>query len=308
MVHDLRTIGFQELITFITVVKQEGITAAANELGCAKSAVSNQLTRLEQRLKVKLLNRHSRRVSLTKEGEHLLPRIESLLAEGERLFAEAEQEENLPQGIVKIATTPEFAHWILTSFVPLVNQYYPNIRLILKTTYDFEDLQDPSFDLAFRINRVKDDRLVAKHVGLFYRRFYAHPQLAGIDKISHPSQLTQLPCLVFSNTHTAKIWTAYHKETNEQLDWSINAVTASRNFNLLVQLASVGQGVCYVPDFIAQHQLNSGQLKLILNNWQSKPSDIYLVYRRGIDGIARVKAVLELAKEKIPELILAAKG
>lgn len=303
MVHNLRTIGFQELVAFVTVVKQGGITAAAKELNVAKSAVSNQLTKLEQRLNVKLMNRHSRRVSLTKEGEHLLPRIESLLAEGERLFEEAELEENLPQGVVKIASTPEFAQWVLVNFVPLVTQAYPDIKIILKTAYDFEDLQDPSFDLAFRINKVKDDRLVARNMGYFQRCFYSHPKLTDIDKLTHPSALSEYPCLGFSDVTTNRLWNTIEQSSGETLDIAINTVAAVRNFNVLGELASVGQGICYIPSFVARCHVDSGDLVNILPNWRSKQSDVFLAYRPGVDRIGRVKAVLELAKEAIPELI-----
>jgi DNA-binding transcriptional LysR family regulator len=80
MVSNMRTMTFRELHVFSEVVCAGGITAAAEKLGIAKSAVSKQLNQLEQRLQVKLLARSSRRISLTPEGKRLLPRIESLIA------------------------------------------------------------------------------------------------------------------------------------------------------------------------------------------------------------------------------------
>ncbi|TQV74794.1 LysR family transcriptional regulator [Aliikangiella marina] len=303
MVQDLRTIGFQELIAFVEVVKQGGITAAASELGIAKSAVSNQVTKLEQRLNVKLLNRHSRRVSLTKQGEHLLPRIESMLAEGERLFQEAELEENLPKGVVRIAATPEFSQFVLVHFIPLVQQKYPDINIILKTAYNFEDMQDPAFDFAFRINRVKDERLVAKEIGQFHRRFYANPTLANIEQLNHPAEVTHYPCLGFSSSTTKPVWSTRNKKTDETQEIAISANTSVLSFNILAELAASGQGICYIPSFVVSHYRENGSLIHLLPDWQSSPAKVFLAYRYGSDRIARVRAVLDLAKECLPKLI-----
>ncbi len=303
MVRNLRTIGFQELLAFSEVVKRGGVTAAAQELNVAKSVISGQVSKLEQRLSVKLLNRHSRRVSLTKEGAKLLPRIESLLAEGERLFLEAEQEENLPQGLVKIAATPEFAQWVLVHFFPLVAERFPGIRIVLKTAYDFEDLQDPSFDLAFRINKVNDDRLVARKMGEFHRCFYASPDLEGLDQLRSPNDLSKLPCLGFSDSVNQHVWHTENSKNGKKVSVPISSVNAARNFNILVEMASLTCGVCYVPSFIAQQKIAQQQLIRVLPQWHSKASDVYLVSRFGVDRIARIKAVLDLAKECAPDLL-----
>ena len=89
MVRKIRTMGFQELVIFLEISRRGGITAAAEQLGIAKSAVSQGLTRLEQRLRVQLFSRTSRRVELTREGRRLLPRVESLVSEAGSLLVDS---------------------------------------------------------------------------------------------------------------------------------------------------------------------------------------------------------------------------
>ena len=292
-------------MVFAAVVRHGGITAAGRELGMAKSVVSNLVTRLEQRLNVKLLNRQSRRVSLTKQGEALLPGVESLIAEGEQLFALAEQEEAQPRGLVRIAATPEFAQWLLVHFIAEVNRRLPEIQLVLKTAYNFEDLQDPSFDLAFRINRVKDERLVARKLGDFHRQVFAHPSLPKPAGFDHPSHLPQLPCLGFSDGTGESLWRfqTLHTGAGEHLDIAVQTRTAVRSFNVLAELAALGQGACMVPSFVARRHLQAGTLERLLPQWQSPASPVYLVYRRGAERIARVNAVLDIARQFVPSLI-----
>ncbi|MEM8940929.1 MAG: LysR family transcriptional regulator [Pseudomonadota bacterium] len=303
MIHKLRTIGFQELGVFMAVVEQGGVTAAASELKMAKSAVSTQLSKLEDRLGLKLLNRSSRRVTLTPEGRRLLPRVESLLAEGERLLQEAALEESSPSGVVSMAATPEFCQLVLTKFLPQLRSALPEIRTVIKTAHNFEDLQDPSFDLAFRMNRVKDDRLVARRLGSYRRFFYAAPSLAKSRELEHPADLARVPCLVFASDTLRRVWSARHVDTGERVDVEINAAMGVQNFSTLAAMAASGVGVCYVPNFVAREQVKAGRLKRVMPDWSAKQSDVFLVYRPGVARIARVSAVLKHVNSELPKLL-----
>lgn len=113
MVEENQTIEFRELLAFSTVIRCGGITAAANNLDLSKSTVSLQVSRLEQRLGVKLLERNSRRVALTREGTRLLPRVVSLLEEVQLLIEESKQVAGVPGGSVRIAVTPALGGVVL---------------------------------------------------------------------------------------------------------------------------------------------------------------------------------------------------
>jgi DNA-binding transcriptional LysR family regulator len=300
----METLTFQELRIFSEVVRAGGVTAAANKLGISKSLVSKQLSRLEQQLGVQLLSRSSRRVKLTLEGERLLARVESIIAEGERLVEDAHDEVGHPRGVVRIAASPEFGGLVVRRFFPLLLEKYPELQVTMKLAYRFEDLQDPSIDLAFRIGHVHDDRLVARRLGEFRRIIVASPDYIANRKLKRPADLESMDCLIFSGSSLSATWTLQHKKYPKQIE-NINVIgnMAVLGFNALLGGVESGAGVSNLPSFITEHAINEGHIVHCLKQWASLPSPVFLAYRFGAERIARVSAVIEEARKLIPGLL-----
>lgn len=303
MVHNLRTMNFQELNVFVEVAKHRGITAAAENLGLAKSAVSTQISRLEERLNVKLLERNSRKVSLTKEGELLLPRIESILAEGEHLLELAEAGTLQVQGTVRISTTPAFGNVLASILTPKVLSLYPNVKLIYRLAYELDDLQDPSFDFAIRIGGIGDDNLVAKHLGTFRRTLVASPAYLQTTRLVSPKDLQKSNCIAFSASHTDSHWNLVHRTKNKSIEVQATGNVAVQDFTGVCQLALNDVGVAYLPYFISRPYLASGELVEVLPDWQLAPAPIIMAHRFGVHKIARVSSVMALCQEVIGEFV-----
>lgn len=138
MVQDSRTIDLQELRAFASVVRRGGITAAVRIYSLSKSTISMQLTRLETRIGVRLLERTSRRIALTREGEQLLPRIVSILAEVDYLLDDTLRARTSPRGTVRIAVPLALGGALLGQLVSAVAERYPDIALIVQPSYDIE--------------------------------------------------------------------------------------------------------------------------------------------------------------------------
>ncbi|MBL4646232.1 MAG: LysR family transcriptional regulator, partial [Rhizobiales bacterium] len=252
MVEENKTLEFRELLAFSTVIQQGGITAAADNLNLSKSTISLQVSRLEQSLGVKLLERNSRRVALTREGENLLPRVMSLLEEMQLLKDESSLAASVPNGNVRIAVTPALGGFVLKTLIPHLRQTHPNMRLIVESAYQFDDLQDPNFDFAIRVGRIKDDTLVANHVGTFRRVLVASPAFIQEHAPTTPADLAQTPCLVFSGNSPEANWrleSAQHPQQTEVV--LVQSHVAVRNFSVLLDLAKQGLGVALVPNFLA---------------------------------------------------------
>ncbi len=300
----MRTINFQELRVFREIAKAGGITAAATHLDMAKSAVSKQLSRLETRLNVKLVARSSRRVSLTREGERLLPRIESILAEGARLVEDAQEESFRTAGAVRIAATPDFGALVARRFLPMLLDQYPELTVTMQLDYGFEDLQDPGIDLAIRIGRINDDRLVVHPLGEFRRIVVATPAIAKENLLKHPSDLSSVNCLTFSGKSVTNEWTLEHqKKKGRREQVPVQGSIAVRGFGALAGLAETGNGVGCLPTFLVADAIADGRLVHCLPEWASRPSPVYLAHRFGADRIARVRAVIDVAKVEIPEYL-----
>ncbi|SMF15493.1 DNA-binding transcriptional regulator, LysR family [Alteromonadaceae bacterium Bs31] len=303
MVHKLRTMTVLELTAFLEVVKCGGITPAAEKLNLAKSGVSGLLKRFEQRLNVKLLERSSRRMSLTKEGEHLVPKVESLLAECEQLLQQAERQRAEPHGIVQIAATPEFGGLAVSVLAPLLRARYPEIKLLVKPAYAMEDMQDPAFDFAIRIGQVADENLVARALGTSHRLLVCSPEFFTQNTINTLSDLEQLACLLFSSRSYESVWSLLNLQSNERERVKVHSQVSIQSLSTVLELCRQGQGVAMLPEFLVREELAKGALINCLPNYRSDFNTVYLVYRRGIDKIMRVKAVMDIARESLPALL-----
>jgi DNA-binding transcriptional LysR family regulator len=304
MVSNMRTMTFRELHVFSEVVCAGGITAAAEKLGIAKSAVSKQLNQLEQRLQVKLLARSSRRISLTPEGKRLLPRIESLIAEGERLVDDAHEEVVKPAGVVRIAASPEFGALVAQRFLPQLLRDHQDLTVTMKLGYGFEDLQDPAIDLAFRIGHVNDDRLVARPLGEFRRILVASPDFVEHNPLVKPSDLESMNCLVFSANANSTSWTLQHRQHPKRIvQVNVKGNIAVLGFTALLGVTETGAGIGYVPDFITTRAIEDGRLVHCLDKWASQSTPVFIAYRFGAERMGRVKAVIDAAKQIVPGLL-----
>ncbi|TCP29343.1 LysR family transcriptional regulator [Sphingomonas sp. BK235] len=293
MVLENRTIDWYELRAFAAVVRHGGVTAAAKALHASKSTVSLQISRLEMRLGTRLLERSSRRVALTREGEQVLPRVLSLLAEADDLLEEGARVRSTPRGTVRIAVTPALGAAVLERLLPVLRERHPDIFLAVVSSYDLDDLRDPAFDFAIRVGQVRDESLVAKKVGSFVRILVCAPAHPAAQ-FTTPETLASTDLLTFSSDAGGVGW---HLQAGaEQLHLDHPARLASQDFDLLLRLARQGLGIAAVPEFMAREGIAAGHLVRVLPGWQSAPIDVMLAYRPAVSRISRVSAVLQIAQ------------
>lgn len=301
MVADIRTLGLPALLSFQTVARLGGISAAADELGMAKSGVSRHVAQLERQFGVRLLERSARSVRLTPVGRRLADRIHSILAEVKLLHDIAGEERSGIAGQVTLAATPEFGALVARHLFPVLRQRHPDLTLVMRAEYSFEDLQDPGTDLAIRVGRVNDDRLVARPLGQFRRFLVAAPDLARSAALSHPHALETRPCLTFRGDRPEATWRFENGETRTSVD--VGGPIAVRSFNILLELVRAQQGFGFLPAFMLDDDLRTGALQRCLPDWTSPGSPVLLTYRPGLRNIARIAAVLDAAQEILPGLL-----
>lgn len=302
MVQVKRTIDFHELRALTSVVRHGGISAAAQALGLSKSTISMQITRLEARFGVRLVERTSRRVALTREGEQLLPRVQSILAEADHLFDEALGARTSPRGTVRIAVPPALGGALLEQLVPALAERYPDIALVVAPSYDMDDVQDPAFDFAVRVGQVSDEGLVATVIGSFARILVCSPDCPAAP--SGIAMLGEMPLLAFSGTSTHIDWRlcrAY--DSGEDVVLDREAKVSVRDFELLLRLVRAGRGITMVPDFMVREDLASRRLLHVLPEWRSPPVNVLLAYRVGASRVSRVAAVLEEARRAVTSVL-----
>lgn len=301
MVANIRTLGLPTLLSFHTVSRLGGISAAANELGMAKSGVSRHVAQLEDQLGVRLLERGARSVRLTPVGQRLDERIRSILAEVDLLRDIAGEERAGVTGQVTIAATPEFGALVAVNLFPRLRKMHPELNLVMRADYNFEDMQDPATDIAIRVGRVNDDRLVARRMGSFTRLLVATPEMASSVSLNHPHELSGLPCLTFRGDRPGASWRFAKGSENTAVD--VNGPIAVRSFNILLDLLRAGQGFGFLPSFMLDADLKAGRLQRCLPDWASVGAPVYLTFRPGVRNIARIAATLDAAQDVLPELL-----
>lgn len=294
MVSNLETPSLVDLRVFLEVAKVLSVTGAGVALAMPKSAVSKTLTRLEQQFGVKLLERSSRRVALTPAGQLLNVKAESLLSEAEFLTKSLRQERNEPRGIVRMTAPPELGTWFIERVAPRLARDYPELRIAMKLSYDFDDLQEPSIDIALRAGQVHDERLVGVAVGNFRRIAVASPVYLQTHPVRQPSDLATQDCLIFSASASSAEWTFQQGDRVEQV--RVTAALSAHSFTALLHAARAGLGVARAPEFAAAEWLQRGDLIQVLPLWTSTPATVFAVHRFGHERIARVAAVLQAAR------------
>ena len=301
MVQKNRTYGLSALRSFQSVARLGGVTAAASHLGMAKSGVSRHLSQLEDRLGIRLLERDARSVKLTPVGEVLSQRVRSILAEIDLLEDIAREENAGVSGQVTVATTPEFAGFAASTLYPAARDRHPGLTFVIRPAYEFEDMQDPGTDLAFRIGSFVDDRLVASRLGEVQICLVATADMAKRHPVRSPEDIPNVPCLTFQGARSDSTWTFVREGQQTQVD--VKGRIAVRSFAVLSDLALAGHGYAFLPKFMLGEALRSGRLVSCLSDYGSRPYPVFLTFRPGARRIARIDAALTLAEELIPDML-----
>lgn len=286
-----------ELSAFVAVVETRSFTAAAQRLGITKSLTSKQVTKLEDRLGVRLLHRTTRKLSLTEAGERLYERAARALGE----IAEAQQEvsgfQDVPQGRLRVSAPMSYG---LSHVVPLVPEFmrqYPKVVVDLQMDDRKVDVVSDAFDVVIRIGRLADSSLVARHVRPVRMYTAAAPDyLARHGVPQHPLDLRVHACMVY--TGTALDW-MFRSEDGRELRVEPNGVFFSNNGQALREAALAGHGVIRSPDFTVAEDIAQGRLVPVLENFRTFEPDLYLVLPERKHMAAKVRAFVDFMSERL---------
>lgn len=277
-------------MVFARVVQAGSFTAAARQLELPKSTVSRRVAELEERLGARLLQRTTRRLSLTDVGQTYYRHAARVLAELEAAELAVTRLQEVPRGLLRITMPLNFGHFgpAITSFL----ERYPELEVEVVCADRIVDLVQEGFDVAVRAGPLADSTLVARSLGSMRRFVVASPALVSrYGTPQKPEDLVELPGVVFGADPSRARWSL---QTGERIvSVTMRPRLTVNDFDFLDEAARAGLGVAMIPGFRCAAHLRAGQLVRLLPEWSSPPVPVHAVYPSTRHLSPKVTAFLE---------------
>lgn len=251
---------------FVRAGELRSFTAVGKQFGISASAVSKAITRLEERLGVRLFHRSTRTIHLTPEGILFLERCRRILSEVELAEAELLQMQNAPQGILHISL-PSVGTLFMHKLI-MFQQCYPNVKLDIDCSDRLVDVIEEGFDVVIRTGEPHDSRLMARTIGTYKRIIVGSPsyfQKAGIPQ--QPEDLTNHSCLLYRYPTTGKTDAWPLSRNGQILDIGLMGSMITNSLDPQIHFSEKGLGIACVPDIAVYQQLNEGKLITVLDKY-----------------------------------------
>ncbi|WP_163832782.1 LysR family transcriptional regulator [Spartinivicinus ruber] len=272
---------FAEMTTFVEVVEAGSLSAAADQLGIAVSAVSRRIRELETRLGVRLANRSTRGLSTTPLGQAYYERCVQILAELENTEALITKNVNTLHGRSRFSIPQELGKQFMTPILFKFSQKHPDAVLDIDLSDRTVDLIAEGFDFAIRIGQQQDSNLNSIKIGKISYSIAASPSFWEQHGRPHsPETMAGLPLLAYRPAMSqGKL---FYESQNAQSHYvQLKPRFLSNNGMCLIQAAVAGLGICLEPEFMLTTAVNAGQLEPVLTDYSWFKREIYAVYPKG---------------------------
>lgn len=282
-----------EMQVFVRVVESNGFSPAAEALGLSPSAVSKIVSRLEARLGVRLLNRTTRRIAPTAEGEAYLAAARRILRDIDAIETTVSASRATPRGLLTVNTGAAFAMHQLLPAVPAFRGLYPEIELDIQVTDRIVDIVKEGADLAIRTGHLADSALIARKICDVYRIVCASPAyLAKHGTPRVPADLARHDCLFISHVPSLRFWP--FRQGRDVTHVEISSAVRADNADSLLTLALAGGGILRTADYVVGAEIATGRLVPILMEHQHfEPIPMSAVHPPGRHRAPKVGAMLE---------------
>lgn len=275
---DMNARNLEDLLIFIKVVKEGSLAAAGRELGISSAVVTKRIQRLEEGVGAVLLNRSTRKLSLTDAGaiyhEYCL-RIVADLEEAESLIALGS---NRPAGTLKVTVPAAFGRLHIAPLVPDFIRQYPDVRLVLHLSDERVDLIDEGYDLAVRIGDMRDSNLVTRTLGIDRRVLVASPAyVARYGEPVDPQDLQRHNAILFANGGPVDAWNFIDRRGKKHW-FRPKGNFETNNCDALREAILAGVGLAMRPLWDVWHDLEEGRMVSLLPHYQHPSFPIQVLY------------------------------
>jgi DNA-binding transcriptional LysR family regulator len=286
---------------FFTLVARHGsLAAAARALDLTPPAATKRLAQLEARLGVRLVNRTTRRISLTGEGETYLAHAGRILASIREMEDAVSSGRAAPKGLLRVNATLGFGR---TTIAPIVSEFakrYPQVEVQMEVTDRPVDLVESGHDLAIRFGALPDRRLNARRV-MSNRRFLCASPLY-LQRHGVPSSLADLSghrCIVHrQNDEAHGVWRFYSGDGDEHSEVvKVHGALSSNDGDIVLGWALDGHGILVRSEWDLARYVESGRLKIVLPQYRLPSADLFVYYLNRRNQAARVRVFIDFLIE-----------
>jgi DNA-binding transcriptional LysR family regulator len=286
-----------EMRAFVRAIDRGAFAGAAKDLKLTPSAISKVVTRLERRLGVRLVNRTTRRLALTAEGETYYQAARNILAAIEQLESNVTASADRPRGLLRVNTSLSFALHYLSPAIVDFQARYPEVRVHLSVNDRLVDLLAENIDVALRLGPQADSSLMTRKVAVIERVLCASP--AYLEKFGtprSPAELARHRCIVFSVPGRDQ-W-PFRTASGEIEHVQVDGALASDSPACLLRFALAGAGIARLGDFMTSEPIQQGLLvPLLTDQHHPEPTAGWAVFPPGTQKTPKLRAFLDFLVE-----------
>lgn len=295
------TAGIQpaELGFFVALASCGSLSAAARDLGITTAAVSKHLAQLEMRIGLTLINRTTRRMSLTPEGEVFLEHARRILSDIDDLNQLLTKSKGTPKGLLRVNATLGFGR---AHVAPLISRYawqYPEVEVQLQLSVNPPVLTDDLFDVCIRFGEPPEARVIARRLAPNRRLLCASPKyLAAHGEPRVPNDLTHHNCIgIRQGDEAYGVWRLSSGKGSLSETVKTRGNLATNDGEIAVGWALDGHGILMRAEWDIERYLNSGRLVQVLPQYQTPDADIYAVYSQRRQLSTRIRSFVDFLSE-----------
>lgn len=292
-----------EMMVFVRVVEAGSFSEAARLLLMTPSTVSKLIARLEARLGVRLIERSTRRLALTREGQFYYERSQALLGQLDETEQQIAQGGAEAEGVIRVTSSVTFGVSALEPILPEFLETYPKIVIDLSLSDDVVDLYLERTDIAIRVGKLRDSNLMARKLGETRRRIVASPAyLAKHGTPLTPGDLAGHNCLGFNFRRANPVWPM--REGGRIVERMLSGNLLANNGETLRRMAMAGVGIARIADYHLRGPIARGELiELLPDSDIGETDEIHMLFRGAQFLPARVRAFLDFTAPRMQRFL-----
>ena len=292
----------QAMALFVRVVETGAVSRAADSLDIPKATATTLIQKLEADLGIKLLNRTTRRVSVTTDGAAYYERCVAILAQVRETEESLTRQRVTPRGRLRVDVPTLMARSVFVPALPSFFAKYPEIEMALACSERHADLIEQGIDCALWSGEIEEPGLVARRVGFLYYATCAAPSyIAAHGQPRHPDDLREHRCINHFSPRTGRIFDWVFSKDGARVQTSLQGHIALDDENSYVAAAEAGLGIAQIPAFVLKEAMERGTLDLVLGDWFPEPAPLHVVYPQNRHLSSKIRVFTDWVAELLAE-------